>query len=175
MVGNDEVEAEFAGASGFGEGAHTGIYADDQMDAIGGCGFKNGSLDAVALTDAMGHVKADGTSIGSGEHLDGSFEEHYGGGAVDVVVAVEQDGFALGYGLFEAIDGGGHAEHFKGIDELADLRVKESVGSLCGLDAAGEQKAGEDLGNMSRGGKRCGLGVRGADLPALRWRGKRWS
>jgi hypothetical protein len=36
-----------------------------------------------------------------GEHFDGCLEQDYGGGAVDVVVAVEQDGFAAGDGQFE--------------------------------------------------------------------------
>jgi hypothetical protein len=52
---------------------------------------------------------------GAGEHFDGRLEQHDGGGAVDVVVAVEQDGFAAGDGQFEAVDGGGHAEHQEGI------------------------------------------------------------
>jgi hypothetical protein len=36
MVGDDEVEAE-RGRFGFGEGAHAGIDADDEADAVG-CG-----------------------------------------------------------------------------------------------------------------------------------------
>ena len=45
------------------------------------------------------------------EHFDGGLEQHHGGGAVDVVVAVEQDGLARGDGALQAVDGRIHAQH----------------------------------------------------------------
>ena len=56
-------------------------------------------------------MKADEIVSGADEHFDSGFEEDHGGGSVDVVIAIEEDGFASGYGALEALDGGGHAEH----------------------------------------------------------------
>ena len=126
VVGDDEVEAEAAGGFCFSEGAHAGVDGDDEAHAVGIGGFKDAGLQAVALAEAMGDVKA---GIAA-EHFDGGLEQDDCGGAVDVVVAVEQDGLAGGDGVLEALDGSGHAEHEKGIVEVGDFRIEE--GEACG-------------------------------------------
>jgi hypothetical protein len=60
------------------------------------------------------------------EHFDGGLEQDDGGGAVYVVVAVEEDGFAGGDGQLESVGGGGHAQHQEGIVKLADLGIEEA-------------------------------------------------
>ena len=78
------------------------------------------------------------------EHFDGGFEQDDGDGAVDVVVAVEKDGLACGDGAFEALDGGGHAEHEKGIVEVRGLGIEEGEGLGGGGDAARDEQLGEN-------------------------------
>jgi hypothetical protein len=69
----------------------------------------------------MGDVKADFST----EHFDGSFEQDYSDSAVNVIVAVEKNGFSRGDGAFEALDGNGHPEHEEGIVEVRGLWVEE--------------------------------------------------
>ncbi len=95
VVGDDEVEAEALRGFGFGKGAHAGVYSDDETNALGICGFKYGRLQSVALAQAMGHVKANLAA----EQFDCGLKQDHGGGAVHVVVAVEQDGFLSCDGL----------------------------------------------------------------------------
>jgi len=128
-----------------------------------GC-FKDGGLKSVALAEAVGNVKAGFAA----EHLDGGFEKDDGGGAVDVVVAVEEDGFFVADGALKAFDGGGHAEHEKGIVEVSDFWIQECV---CGgrfRDAAGNEQFGEHWGQAGFFGEGFGGGTVGfSDQPAL--------
>ncbi len=103
-------------------------------------------LQAVALAQAMRHVKADHAA----EHFDRSLEQHNGGGAVDVVVAVEQDGLLAGDGRFDAFYGGLHAEHEQWIVQLRDFRIEEGEGFAGGVDAACDEEFGEDERNVRR-------------------------
>ena len=138
VVGDDEVEAEGFGLVGGGEGADAGVDADDEADA-GGCGVgEDSGLHAVAFADAVGDVVGDaGGSVFGGYALDGGLEEDGGGGAVDVVVAVDEDGLGGGYGLLDAGDGGAHAEHEERVVEVFEGGVEEAlrVG-----DAAGDEE-----------------------------------
>ena len=58
MVGDDEVEAEAPRGFSFGKGAHAGVDGDDEAHAVGVRGFKHARLQAVALAEAMRHMKA---------------------------------------------------------------------------------------------------------------------
>ena len=92
MVGDDEVKAEATRSFSLGEGAHAGVDGDDEANALGICCLKHERLQAIALAQTMRHVEANSAA----EHLDSSFQQDDGGCAVDVVVAVEQDGLACG-------------------------------------------------------------------------------
>lgn len=168
VIGDDEVEAEPACGCGFGDGAHAGIDGDDEADSGGVGFFKHGRLQAVALAEAMRDVKADETAgIGGAQHFDGGFEQDDGRGAVDVVVAVEEDGFVVGDGPLNAGDGQVHAEHEGGGVELIGVGVEEDMGFSCGGDAAGEKQLGERLRNMGGAGEGFGFRVRRDEEPAL--------
>jgi hypothetical protein len=52
------------------------------------------------------------------KHLDCGFEQHNCCCAIDVVIAVEEDGLMVGDGGFKAVGGGGHAVHQKWIMEV---------------------------------------------------------
>ena len=167
MVGDDEVKAEGARGFRFSEGAHAGVNGDDQAHAVGIGGLKHAGLEAVALAKAMGDVKADHAA----EHLDGGLEQDDGGGAVHIVVAIEQDGLVELDGLFEAQYGRVHAEHELRVVEVGDFRIQEGEGCFGIDDAAGDEQFGEHLRDTGccRKGRGHGKGVRGllCQLPAL--------
>ncbi len=91
MVGDDHVDAQFVGAAHHFGGADAGIHADDQLDALCGRGLHHFRAHAVAVLQTVRHVIA-GDAAGE---LDGLREQHHGGGAVHVVVAVDQDLLAV--------------------------------------------------------------------------------
>jgi len=87
--------------------AHAGVHGDDQPHALGiGC-FKHARLQAVALAQPMRNMEAHRAA----QHLDGGLEKDYGGGAIDVVVAIEEHRFMLRNGPLKARDGFVHAKH----------------------------------------------------------------
>ncbi len=172
VVGDDEVEAEGLGVLGFGESAHSGIHTDDEADAGGGGIGKNVLLDAVAFAEAVRDVIAGvgglvfwgNASVRSEPRV---LEENGGNGAVDVVVAVDEDRFGVGKGGLNAGDGGVHAEHEAGI-----VQMVEGGGEIFGcerrcVDAAGESAELRD-GDRNRGfaGEALrGGGITGAHAP----------
>ena len=139
VVGDDEVEAEDAGFGGFDHCADAGVDRDDEADARGGGFGEDGVLHAVAFADAVWDMVGDGRGLcgvdGVGDALDGGFEQDGGGGAVNVVVSVDQDGFSGLDGGEDAFDGGSHAEELCGVvggrvEEGIDARVEEG---FCGF------------------------------------------
>jgi hypothetical protein len=161
MIGDDEVEAEDFGGLGSGEGADAGIDTNDQAHAFAGGGFEDLALHSVALAQAMRNVEANGAA----KALDGGLEQDYGGGSVDVIVAVYEDDFARGDRLLDASDGGGHAEHEIGIVQVIEARAKEARGFGAVADASRDEQARDQRREPERL-SRCGL--RFAENPALR-------
>ena len=135
MVGDDEVEAEALRGLGLSERAHAGVDGDDEADALGIRGFKHAGLQAVAFAQTMRNMEANRAA----EHLDCGLEQHNGGGAVDVVVAVEEDWFAARDGGLNAFDCGRHAQHQKRIVKLGYFRIEKREGFGWAGDAAGDQ------------------------------------
>ena len=180
VVGDDEVEAEAARGFSFSECAHAGVDGDDDANAFGVGGFEHARLHAVAVAQAMRNMKADEAA----EHFDGGFEQDDGDGAVDVVVAIEQDRLARGDGSFDALDGGGHAEHEKGIVEVGRFGIQEGEGFGGRGDAARDEQLSENEWQTRFAGERSGLRqdwvLRGASAAAakceLQWHcsGARW-
>ena len=105
---------------------------------------------------------------GAAEHFDGGLEENSGGGAVDVVVAVDEDGLLGGDGLADARDGAIHAEHGERVEEVADARVEEEVRVSGSDDAAGDEEFGNDWWDVCGSGEGCGFfGAAGVEDPSL--------
>ena len=170
VVGDDEVEAEAARGIGFSKRAHARVDGDDDANAFGLGRFKHARLHAIAVAEAMRNVKADVAS----QHFDGGFEKDDSDRAVDVVVAIEEDGLVRGDGAFETVDGGGHAPHQEWIVEVRGLGVEEGEGLGGGGDATRNEQLGEDEGQARITGERCGsIGVRVGQEPALRRQGAR--
>jgi hypothetical protein len=140
MIRDDEVEAEAACGFSFGEGAHACVDGDHDANAIGVGRFEHARLHAVSVAQAMGHVETDFAA----QHFDGGFQQDYSDSAVDVIIAVEKNGFSRGDGAFEALDSNGHPEHEVGIVEVRGFRVEEGKGLGGGGDPARDEQLGED-------------------------------
>ncbi len=110
MIGHDQVDAQTLRRVGSGKGADPGIHADDQTDARGGSALDDVIFHAIPFADAVGHMKIRSASA----KLDRRLEDDDGGGAVDVVVAVDQDALFAFDGCIQAIDCGLHAAHCVG-------------------------------------------------------------
>jgi hypothetical protein len=76
----------------------------------------------------------------STEHFDRGFEQDDGNGAVNIVVAVEEDWFARGDGSFETLYGGSHAEHEKWLVQVGRLWIQESKSFGGGGDTARDKQ-----------------------------------
>ena len=126
VIGDDEVQAQPARGFGLGKGAHAGVDGDDQAHALGVGRFQHARLQAVALAQPVGHVKARHAA----EHLDGRLEQDDGGGAVHVVVAVEQHRLAVRDGPLQPFDGRGHAQHEEWIVKMSEFGIEEGEGVL---------------------------------------------
>ena len=109
------------GSLGGGEGANAGVDADDEADACGGGLLDDLVAHAVAFADAVRHVELD---LAAAE-LERGLEDDDGGGAVDVVVAIDKDGFAALDGGAQALDGGAQSGHEIGRMEMGERGREE--------------------------------------------------
>ena len=116
VVGNDEVDAQPFGRLGGGEGADPGIDADDQAHARGGGALDHVVLHAVAFADAVRDVEVGGSTT----EVDGRLQDDDCGGAVDIVVAVNEDAFLALDGGVQTVDSGAHAGHRIGRVQLRE-------------------------------------------------------
>ena len=158
VVGDDQVQAECGGFACGGEGADAGVDRDDETDAFGGGFIEADVLDAVAFAQAVRNVVADARwAFARGYAFDGCLEQDRGGGAVDVVVAVDEDRLAKRDRLLDAGNRGGHALHEerrieaieRGIEE--GLRVRDAAGCQQGSDERGALKLSLQRGGFRRG------------------------
>ena len=132
MVGDDEIDAASSGSVRGSKGANAGVNANDEANAIG-----RGLLDhlvahAVAFADAVRHVVVDLAAT----DLQGRLEDYDGGGAVNVVVAINEDGLAALNGGSQTLDGGTQAGHEVGRMQVRERRRKELLCLIGGGDAA---------------------------------------
>ena len=93
-----------------------------ESDALGVQAIECGRLQAVAaaqpLGDEMDHVAA--------EELQRAPQDHGGGDAVDVVVAVHRDALALRQRAFESLDGAVHVGQPHRIEQVIERRFQEA-------------------------------------------------
>ncbi len=139
MVGDDQVDAEALRGFGGGEGADAHVDADDEANACGCGAFDHIVAQIVAFANAVRHVKIGGASA----EFDCRFQDDDRHGAIDVVVAVDEDGFFSFDGGVDAVDGGAKAEHFFGCVQMIERREQEAS---CGVgigDATTDEQASE--------------------------------
>src|ERR1700730_15854342 len=95
VVGDNESHAESLRLLCCGKSADACVNTDDETDTGRGGLSEDAGLHAVAFAQAVGDVVGhDGGSVFGGDPFDGRLEEDGGGGSIDVVVAVDQNGFA---------------------------------------------------------------------------------
>src|SRR6266704_3221915 len=90
-------------------------------------------------------VGDDGRFVFGGDSFDSGFEQDGGGGSIDVVVAVDENGLAGSDGMLYAGYGQVHAEHECGVDEVVDGWGKERLGGCWVRDASRKQDAGDGI------------------------------
>ena len=136
MVGDDEIDAEAMRGFRGGEGANAHIDADDEANAGGGGALDHVVAHIVAFANAVRDVEVGSASA----EFDGRFQNDDGHGAVDVVIAVDQDGIFAFDGCIEAIDGAAQAGHVLGRVQMIKRRSEKARGGVgIGQAAADEQ------------------------------------
>ena len=78
------------------------------------------------------------------EHLERRLEQHDGGGAIHVIVAVDENRFLAGDGRLYPRDRLGHALHRVGIKQVFQPRMKENVGFGSAAYSALRQQLGHN-------------------------------
>ena len=87
MIGDDHVDPEFGRGAHYFAGADAGVDADDEFHALRRRVLHHVAAHAVAVAEAMRDVK----SHVSAQQLDPFFQNDDGGGAVDVVIAIQAE------------------------------------------------------------------------------------
>src|ERR1700722_18124767 len=101
MVSNDQIDAGAARSFSGGEGADAGVHADNQPHAVGRSALDHLVAHAIAFADAVWDMEVSRSAA----KLDGRLENHDRRGAVDVVVAVNQNFLFALQSCFQAIQG----------------------------------------------------------------------
>lgn len=140
VISDDQVQPQSLCRFRRGEGADSGIHADNQADTFPGCRFEDLSLHSVAFTKAVRDVKTGSAS----ESLDCSFQQHNGRGAIHVIVAVDKDRLLSGDGALNSLDCGAHAEHEIRVVQMVKAGVEESGGVGTGADTTRNQQQSQE-------------------------------
>ena len=136
MVGDDEIHPEFAGAARRLGGADAAVDRDDDSGAVGVQTLDGGRLQAVAVAQPFGDEVRDVAA----EQFERPPQDHRGGDAVDVVVAVHDDPFLAGDGAEQAVDRRRQVGELPRILQVRQRRPQEPIGGFRIVVAAdGEQ------------------------------------
>ena len=92
----------------------------------------------------------------SASQLDRGAKNDNRGGAVDVVVAVDQHALAVGDSAAQALDGGLHAEHAQRVVKVGETGVEK----VMGVFGSGDFALGEQRGHQ---GRQAVLGLQAVD------------
>ncbi len=107
MVGDDEIDAGRAGAFGGGKGASARVHADHQADARCRGALDHISAQIITFANAVRNVKVRLAAA----KLNRGLQDHDRGGAVHVVVPVDQNSFLALDGCVQPFNGRFHAFH----------------------------------------------------------------
>ena len=121
MVSDDEIEVEARCFVGGGKGADAGVHADDESHALRSGAGEHLGLHAVAVAQTVRDVIANAAA----EDLDRGLEQDDRGGAIDVVIAVDEDGLVPGDRLLDARDRRCHAVQRVWVEQVFERGTKE--------------------------------------------------
>ena len=116
MVGDDQIDAESLRCFRGSEGANAHVDANDEANTCCGGSLDHVAAHVVALAYAVGNVEVGCAAA----KLDRGLQDNDGHGAVDVVVAVDQDGFFAFDGGVEAVDRSGESSHSSRIVKMGE-------------------------------------------------------
>ena len=145
-------------------------------------------MHAVAVAEAVGDLEADLTA----GDFDGAFEDDGGGGAVDVVVAVDFHGLGVADGALDAGDGEVHIAEEEGVVEVVEGGGEEAPGgaeeenpraqriwaTALGMPSAVESAAMRDASVSGSCQRECRVKpncTTSSREDASRWKGKHWA
>ena len=121
VIGDDQVQSQASGGFSGGESANAAVHADDQPDSLL-CGpGEDPGLHPVPVVNAVRQMEADLAP----QHLNRGFQEYDRGGAIGVIVAIDQNLFALADRRLDAVYRLGHAAHGKGVQQILDVGREE--------------------------------------------------
>ena len=150
MVGDDQVDAEFARTARRLAAADAAIDRHDDPHAVGVQALDGRRLQPVAvaqpLRDEMRDVAA--------EQFQRPAQDHRRGHAIDVVVAVDRDALLAFERGAQPIDGGTHVRQPVWVVQLRQLWMQEAMRCLRVAMTAVTQQAGDDGRHVECGGQR---------------------
>ena len=143
MVGDDQVHAQPPGGLGRSESPDAHVHADDEPDARSGGLLDDVVAHVVAVADAVRNMEFRRAAA----ELDGGLEDDDCGGAIDVVVAVDEDRLLVLDGGFDPVNGRLHTGHQVGRVQVSECGSQETFGGFGSGDAPHDQQAGEGRGD----------------------------
>ena len=149
MVGDDQIDAELAGAARRLDAADAAIDGDHEHDAVGVQPFDRGRLQAVAVAQPL----RDEVHDVSAEHLERAPQNHRRRDPVDVVVPMDCDPLPPRDGAHDAIDRHAHVREGHWIVEVIERRVQKASRDLRIREAALTQQPRHNRRHVDRGGE----------------------
>src|SRR5271170_2562241 len=132
VVGDDQIHTEASCGVGGSKGSNAGIDADDELNTGSRGPLDDIAPQVIAFLDAMWNVELGSTAA----KFDRRFQNDDGGGAVDVIVAIDENAFFALDGGVDAINGSFHAQHQIGRMKLSERRIEKTLGGLRISDSA---------------------------------------
>ena len=143
VVADDHVHAPAARIFDLVAGLDAAVQSDYELEVPLGRPVDALERDSVALVVTVGDVEVHPV----GETADEGVDQGDRGGAVDVVVAVDQNLLAACYRAVEPFHRGVHVFHQEGVVQPVETRAEEGAGLLEGLHPAFYKQLGEDFVN----------------------------
>src|SRR5829696_4460118 len=138
VIGDDHVETMIARPVEWFVSANATVDTDDEFVAIGEGLLERGLLNAVTFGEAMRDVKA---SLRA-EQLQSAQQHGGSSGAIDVVIAIDQNGLASFDRASQTSDGLSHAEHgIRLVKLIVSWRQEDPRSALVGVSTVNEKSS----------------------------------
>ena len=124
MVGDDQVHAQPPGGFGGSESPDAHVHADDEPDTCRGRLLDDVVAHVVAVADAVRNMEFRRAAA----QFNGGLEDYDCGGAIDIVVAVDQDRLFVLDGGFDPVNGRLHAGHEVRRVQMSKFGSQETFG-----------------------------------------------
>ena len=140
VIGDDQIDAEFAGAKRRIGAADAAVHRHDQRDAIGVQPFDRGRLQPIAVLQSLRDEVRD---VGA-EQLERAAQDDGGRNAIDIVVAVDRDPFLACDRGHDPIDRDAHIGKAHRIVQMIERRIQEPARLFRIGEAALAQQSRDD-------------------------------